>query len=114
MGRRTIIALLLPFVLSACDSGSPPPPAPPSAQTLGENVYRQTCQACHGMGVAGAPRLGDREHWQARIEQGRERLYQHAIEGFTGTAGTMPPRGGRPDLSDERVKAAVDYMLSKL
>lgn len=111
---RSAIALLLSVMLAGCDARTPPPPAPPPALATGENVYRQTCQACHGMGVAGAPRLGDREHWAARIMQDREVLYRRAIEGFTGTTGTMPPRGGRPDLSDERVKAAVDYMLSKL
>lgn len=113
---RHAIALLLPIMLVGCDAGTPPPPppAPPSALATGENVYRQTCQACHGAGVAGAPRLGDREQWQARVAQGRETLYQHAIEGFTGATGTMPARGGRPDLSDERVRLAVDYMLSML
>lgn len=111
--RALVPAMLL--ALAGCDS--PPPPAPPptpSTLATGENVYRQTCHTCHGSGIAGAPRLGNQEQWRDRVRQGHEQLYQHAINGYTGRFGTMPARGGKPDLSDERVKAAVDYMLSKL
>jgi len=38
-------------------------------------------------------------------------LYQHALHGFTGSSGTMPPKGNRPDLPDDIVKAGVDYMV---
>lgn len=77
----------------------------------GEAVYNQACMACHAQGVAGAPKFGDAEAWAPRIEKGEETLYKHSIEGFTGETGTMPPKGGFTNLSDEEVKAAVDYMV---
>lgn len=77
-------------------------------------VYETACMACHGMGVAGAPRVGDRGAWGPRIAAGKPTLYQHAIEGFQGSVGFMPARGGRSDLSDDAVKAAVDYMVAQV
>ncbi len=79
----------------------------------GEEIYKQACFACHDAGVAGAPKLGDKAAWEARIAQGEATLDKHAIEGFTGESGTMPPKGGRTDLSDEDIKNAVAYMMSK-
>lgn len=106
--------LLLALVLAACDQAPPPPPQPPSDLATGERVFKQVCHACHGMGVAGAPKLGDRDQWKKRVDQGPDKLLQNARQGFTGNYGTMPPRGGKPDLSDTELKAAVDFMLSKL
>lgn len=77
----------------------------------GESVYDGNCGTCHNTGVAGAPTQGDSEAWSDRIDKGIETLYQHAIEGFQGSAGVMPPKGGNPGLSDEEVKAAVDFMV---
>jgi len=79
----------------------------------GETVYNQTCQVCHGAGVAGAPKLGDKADWGPRVAQGKDTLYQHAIAGFTGKKGAMPPKGGNTALPDADVKAAVDFMVSK-
>jgi cytochrome c5 len=62
--------------------------------------------------VAGAPKPGDKEEWAPRIAQGNDVLYKHAIEGFTGEKGMMPARGAGASLSDDEVKAAVDYMVS--
>jgi cytochrome c5 len=81
--------------------------------TDGPGVYEQVCGACHINGIAGAPRSDDRAAWAARIAQGQATLYKHAIEGYTGKNGVMPAKGGRVDLSDDLVKAAVDYMVSK-
>ena len=58
--------------------------------------------------------LTDAENWAPRIAQGMDTLRLHAIEGYTGNAGYMPPKGGRLDLSDEEIYAAVDYMLSEV
>jgi cytochrome c5 len=75
----------------------------------GQKVYQQACFACHATGAAGAPKLDDKAAWKDRIAKGNETLYKHAIEGFNA----MPAKGGRADLSDDDVKAAVDYIVSQ-
>lgn len=93
-----------------------PAPAPPAAtaeNTLGKTVFGSTCSMCHGAGVAGSPKPGDKAEWAPRIAQGKDTLYKHAIEGFTGTKGMMPARGGNPKLTDDEVKAAVNFMIDK-
>ncbi len=79
----------------------------------GAAVYNSGCMACHASGVAGAPKVGDKEAWTDRIAQGAELLYEHAIVGYQGKNGYMPPKGGFAHLSDDDVKAAVDYMVSQ-
>ncbi len=86
--------------------------AAPAADMSGEEVYNMACVACHGAGVAGAPKHGDAAAWKARIAKGADTLHKHAIEGFQGDAGFMPPKGGRVDLSDQSVINAVDYMVA--
>ena len=78
----------------------------------GENVYKGSCVACHGVGIAGAPKAGDKAAWASRIAQGKPTLYEHAIKGYQGKAGVMPAKGGNASLADGDVKAAVDYMVS--
>jgi cytochrome c5 len=79
----------------------------------GQETYATACQVCHATGVSGAPRFGNAADWKARLAKGRKTLYQHAIQGFQGEKGVMPPKGGRTDLSDESVMKAVDYMTSE-
>lgn len=79
----------------------------------GAQVYQQACQACHTTGVGGAPMTGDEFVWEGRIAQGMDLLYERSIDGYMGDEGYMPPRGGRMDLSDEEVRAAVDYMVER-
>jgi cytochrome c5 len=64
---------------------------------------------CHNSGVAGAPKLGDKEAWAPRIAKGQESLYSVAIKG----EGAMPAKGGNAALSDDEVKAAVDHMVEE-
>lgn len=91
-------------------------PASEPVETMlsGPQVYNEACIACHGAGIGGAPMLSDAANWAPRLEQGMETLRTHAIEGYTGNAGYMPPKGGRLDLSDEEVYAAIDYMISQV
>ena len=78
----------------------------PSAQA-DIKTYRTSCNACHGSGIAGAPKVGDKVAWKARIAQGMDTLNKHAIKGFKG----MPAKGGRANLTDAQVKSAVKYMV---
>ncbi|MCC6631553.1 MAG: cytochrome c5 family protein [Gammaproteobacteria bacterium] len=78
----------------------------------GTEVYEGACKACHGAGLAGAPKAGDAAVWAPRIAKGKAMLYDHAIKGFSGQAGVMPPKGGRTDLSDDLIKQAVDHMVA--
>ena len=84
--------------------------AAPSYAADGEAVFNKTCKMCHGAGIGGAPKAGDAEAWNPRIAKGNETLYDHAIHGFRDKS-MMPPKGGNKTLSDEEVKAAVDYMV---
>ena len=85
-------------------------PAAAPAKVDGKAIYDQACVACHGAGIAGAPKFGDKAAWAPRIKQGIAVLHDHALKGYTGKAGMMPPKGGRMDLGDDAIKAAVDYM----
>lgn len=90
------------------------PAAPAAAENeLGKSVFGKTCAMCHAAGVAGAPKPGDKADWGPRIAQGKDTMYKHAIEGFTGAKGMMPAKGGSANLTDAEVKAAVDYMADK-
>jgi cytochrome c5 len=86
--------------------------APPPSRD-GQQVYQATCVACHGAGIAGAPKLGDKSQWAKHIAKGRDTLYASAVNGVQGSTGAMPPKGGNPALSDAEVRAAVDYMVAR-
>ena len=91
-----------------------PAPAPAAPEnTVGKSIYGKTCAMCHAAGVAGAPKPGDKADWGARAAQGKDTLYKHATEGFTGAKGLMPARGGSTTLTDDEVKAAVDFMVDQ-
>jgi cytochrome c5 len=100
-----IVAMAIP---AAAPSG-----AAPVAAAGGEDVYKTACAACHGAGIAGAPKSGDKGAWGPRIAQGKPTLYEHAIKGYQGKGGVMPAKGGNTALSDDDVKAAVDYMVAQ-
>ena len=78
----------------------------------GEAVFKSTCKNCHTSGMMGAPKFGDKADWEPRIAQGLEALHSNAIKGFTGKKGFMPPKGGKASLTDDEVKAAVEYMVN--
>ncbi len=79
----------------------------------GEEVFNTTCVACHGAGLAGAPKVGDKAAWAPRLAQGIDTLHKHSIEGYTGKSGVMPAKGGMTSVTDASIMAAVDYMVSK-
>lgn len=110
--RASILFLLLPAAMAAAAEADRYVEFDAAGLRQGRQVWLQTCEACHGYGVASAPipmRPGD---WAARVDKPRELLYEHAIEGFFGPEDTlMPARGGNDELSDEDVMRAVDYMV---
>jgi len=79
------------------------------ALATGKRVYEQTCAACHATGVAGAPKIGDKDAWSGHIHHGLDHMVESAING----KGAMPARGGNASLSDDEVKAAVGYIVEQ-
>ena len=75
----------------------------------GKATYDAKCSACHIPGVG--PKLDNTAAWEAIAAQGLETIYTHSIEGFTGETGTMPPKGGFADLTDDDMHNAIAYML---
>jgi cytochrome c5 len=116
--KKSVEARIAPVGELVKFDGTPPPAAPvavaavaaaPAKAKSGEEVYQTACSACHLAGVAGAPKTGDKAAWAPRIAQGIATLYEHSIKGFKA----MPAKGGQTALSDDEVKAAVDYQVAK-
>jgi cytochrome c5 len=111
------IAPVARVAVAGQDNSALAPPAPAAMAAAvdlpGEEVYALVCGACHTAGVAGAPKTGDKAAWAARIAQGADTLNKHAIEGYQGKAGYMPPKGGRTDFTDQSVINAVEYLVNQ-
>jgi len=127
--KQTLFPILILVLLTSCSNKETAPAAAPAvvapaavATTVpadaglarGEHVYKGTCVMCHGSGAGGAPLFGNKADWGPRIAQGKETLYDHALKGFTGAKGMMPPKGANAGLADDDVKAAVDYMVAQI
>ena len=82
--------------------------AAPATADAGKALFESTCQVCHGAGVAGAPKFGDKAAWAPRIATGLPALYASVLKG----KGAMPPRGTAASATDDQIKAAVQYMVS--
>lgn len=79
----------------------------------GKRIWIDNCESCHAYGVGDAPIPMEASAWEFRIKKGNTTLYEHAINGFFGPDDAMmPARGGNEKLSDDEVKAAVDYMVA--
>jgi cytochrome c5 len=104
------------IAVAAAETGQAPAKGAVAAPTPvrdGQQVYQASCIACHDAGIAGAPKMGDKGQWAARIAKGVDALYASAAKGVQGSAGVMPPRGGNPALSDAELRAAVEYMVGR-
>jgi cytochrome c5 len=100
---------------SAMAIKAPAGAGPAAAAALPKNgaeLFQAVCTTCHGTGLAGAPKAGDKAAWGPRIAEGKATLYQHALNGYNGKTGIMPAKGGRTDLPDDLIKQGVDYMVS--
>ena len=99
------------------DSEQPARAEAASAPTAmsGPQVYNNVCIACHSPpGIGGAPALGDSAAWASRLERGVDELVHHALNGYSGSTGIMPKKGGRLDLSDAEIIAAVEFMVERV
>jgi len=104
-------AAAAPAVVAVAPAGAPAAAAPAGdAAGKGKSVYDTSCAACHTAGVAGAPKTGDKAGWAPRLKSGNAALVTAAIKG----KGAMPPKGGNMSLSDDDIKAAVEYMVSRV
>jgi cytochrome c5 len=74
----------------------------------GKEIVDAKCVGCHGTGVGGAPKIGDRNAWTPRVSKGLDTVVASAIHGH----GAMPPRGGTADLTDVEIRSAVLYMFN--
>lgn len=105
-----------PTAAAPAAAPAPAPAAPAAAPTAapagsagaGKKVYDATCVVCHGAGVAGAPKLGDKAAWAPRLKTGMDALVNSALKG----KGAMPPKGGNASIPDADIKAAVEYMAA--
>jgi cytochrome c5 len=75
----------------------------------GEAAFNKVCTACHGAGINGAPKVGDKAAWAPRIAQGKDMLYKDAING----KGAMPAKGGT-NWPDATIRMTVDYMVAQV
>ena len=102
-GLKVLLAITAAVSLGACSKADPDIAA-------GELVFNQTCKVCHASGINGAPIVGNKKMWAERAQQELDILVSHAAEGY----GLMPARGGNESLSDEQIRQAVKYLLSRL
>lgn len=101
----------VPAIAAAAYDDAPVAAAAPAAAAGGIDgsaVYNKACAACHAMGVAGAPKFGDKGQWSARIATGLDSMVNNVIKG----KGAMPAKGGNPSLKDAEIKAAVEMMVA--
>lgn len=90
--------------------GSAPVAAAAAAPKSPKEVFNSVCTACHTAGVLGAPKFGDKAAWAERLAKGEDTLVKNALKGINA----MPPKGGNPNLSEDEVKATVQYMISEV
>ena len=75
----------------------------------GEQVVDAACGSCHRTGESGAPRIGDREAWEALAARGLTGLTESALAGIRN----MPAHGGDMTLSDIEIERAITWMVNQ-
>jgi cytochrome c5 len=120
MKRANLLAVVI-LLASGCEA----PPADETTDTgampddaitevvvteSGAIAYQMVCADCHEKGLNGAPKTGDKEAWAGRSWLWEAVLFEHVLEGYK----SMPAKGGRPELSDDLVQKAADFMLRQV
>ena len=98
------LALSLAFTIAL------PPTHAQTDERSGAQIVAAQCVKCHGEGLNGAPKIGDREAWGQRIAKnvGFDNLVRSAIRGYGG----MPARGEQANLTDSELRSAIEYMYN--
>ena len=106
---RMIFLAALTLAVTACGNNPSESLTEPSEAPIisGADAYEQQCAGCHETGMHGAPVVGNQDDWEDRSELWQAVVMAHARNGYLD----MPAKGGRPDLPDETIDAAVEYML---
>lgn len=108
--KESAAAAPAPVQTAAVEEQTPPKKKDPAPEkSVGQKVYESTCMACHLMGVAGAPKVGDQAAWAPRLAKGNDALVASVINGLNA----MPPRAGNPQLTDTDIQQAVAFMVDK-
>ena len=73
-----------------------------------DDIIAKHCNACHGTGLLGAPKIGDTAAWKelADHQGGLDCILAKAITGINA----MPPKGTCMTCSDEELKGAIEKM----
>jgi cytochrome c5 len=96
--------------VAIADPNAPASAAPAAAaKKTPEEIVKQVCAACHQAGVLNAPKIGVKEDWEARLEQGMDTLIANAVNGYNA----MPAKGGNPNLTEDDIRASTEWMLSE-
>lgn len=107
MKTKTTLFISLLLAASPTLYAADAPAAYPKGPMTGAQVFQSACVVCHGAGLAGAPRAGDKTAWKELIAEGHIDLWGGAMTGVR----RMPPMGGDPALTDMEVALAVNYMV---
>jgi len=78
------------------------------SERSGTQVVDAVCVKCHGTGVNGAPKIGDKAAWSKLESQGLTGLTKVVLKGIR----KMPPHGGNMQLTDTEIKRAVTHMVN--
>ena len=106
---RRVLALAMPLaVVVIVHHEASAQTGPRRDDRSGKEVVEAVCAECHATGVKGAPRIGERAEWSARLSHGLGSAVNAAIRGHGG----MPARGGKAELTDNEVRSAIIYMFN--
>ncbi len=102
------ILLLLSLCLLSCGQSDDTQYAKEIAQSSASDIYKKNCYMCHDYGASGAPKIGDAEEWDKRIQaRGLSSLLENTINGYNA----MPKKGMCIQCTHEQLEGVVKYMI---
>lgn len=82
----------------------------------GQEIYEQTCVACHGADGRGAlPGAPDFTSKSGPLAKQDAQLLKNITDGFQspGSMMAMPPKGGNSELTEEDINLVIQYIREK-